>query len=440
MNNFEIQMQIANNIKKYSHIMVAFSGGLDSTVLLHALVQLRINILPNLKIHAIHIHHGLSMNADLWVNHCISVCDQWMVKIKVLYITIDTTKYGVEAAARKARYYAIANTIHHYETLVTAHHLDDQCETFLLALKRGSGPTGLSSMAHHMPFCNNEHIRPLLNISRIHLEKYAYYYKLKWVEDYSNKNNRFDRNFIRLHIIPALHNRWPYFSKSVARSAQLCAEQEKLLDELLKESLKRFIHSNKSLSIEGLLSMSEIKRYALLRRWISYFDVMMPTRTQIKKIWLEVAMARKDAHPKLQLGTKQIRRYRKYLFLLPLLPSLKERIITWDPTKILSLPDGLGTLQLNDTTGICVRVPKINEIISLRFVVYGKLRIKYQVHAQPIKKIWREYNIPPWERERIPMLYYNEELIAIIGVCITQSGQAIPNKPFWYIKWVKNFI
>ncbi|WP_225639553.1 tRNA lysidine(34) synthetase TilS [Candidatus Profftia sp. (ex Adelges kitamiensis)] len=438
MNSSTIHIKIANKIQGRSHIMIAFSGGLDSTVLLHSLVQLRMHITPYLQLYAVHVHHGISRYADLWVDHCELVCRKLLVTLKILRVNIISKHIGIEAASRNARYGAIASIISSQETLVTAQHLDDQCETFLLALKRGSGPTGLSAMASHMPFYNTEQIRPLLDISREQLEQYAMYYDLKWVEDDSNKDKRFDRNFLRLKVLPNLCYRWPHFTKAVARSASLCAEQEQLLDELLLSSLQSLMSKDNSLSINGLLSISTAKRSALLRRWIAHFQVMMPTREQLQKIWVEVAMAKKDANPIFQLGKKQIRRYRQHLYLLPLLSSLKEKIIFWHSGVFLQLPDGLGNLQLdNQKRGICIRAPKYNEVVSLRFTARGKIHLIDRPRSQTIKKIWQEYNIPPWKRDRIPMIYYNETLIAALGIFITQDGQGINGESLWNIYWKK---
>ncbi|MDN6114607.1 MAG: tRNA lysidine(34) synthetase TilS [Enterobacterales bacterium] len=439
MNSSEIQMRIASKLQGRSHLMVAFSGGLDSTVLLHALVQLRMQNFPHLQLRAAHVHHGLSRYADLWVDHCKSVCQQWQVPLHVLRVKVDAQRSGVEAAARDARYHAIAGLIGNHETLLTAQHLDDQCETFLLALKRGSGPTGLSAMASHMPFFSTEQIRPLLDISRAQLEEYAASYDLKWVEDDSNQDDRFDRNFLRLRVIPNLRDRWPHFPEAVARSASLCAEQEQLLDELLLDSLQSLMSEDDSLNIEGLLPMSEAKRYALLRRWIACFGVMMPTREQLQRLWNEVATAREDAEPQLQLGKNQVRRYRQHLYLLPPLRSLKTEVIAWDPRESLPLPDGLGELQLGER-GICVRAPRSDEVVSIRFAAHGTLRIVGRRHSRPIKKIWQEHNIPPWERERTPMLYYGETLIAALGVFITQDGQGMADRPVWNIHWTKDWM
>lgn len=210
-------------------ILVAFSGGLDSTVLLHQLVQWRTEN-PGVTLRAIHVHHGLSANADAWVTHCENVCQQWQVPLVVERVQLAQEGLGIEAQARQARYQAFARTLLPGEVLVTAQHLDDQCETFLLALKRGSGPAGLSAMAEVSEFAGTRLIRPLLARTRGELAQWALAHGLRWIEDESNQDDSYDRNFLRLRVVPLLQQRWPHFAEATARSAALCAEQESLLD------------------------------------------------------------------------------------------------------------------------------------------------------------------------------------------------------------------
>lgn len=203
-------------------ILVAFSGGLDSTVLLHQLVQWRTEN-PGVALRAIHVHHGLSANADAWVTHCENVCQQWQVPLVVERVQLAQEGLGIEAQARQARYQAFARTLLPGEVLVTAQHLDDQCETFLLALKRGSGPAGLSAMAEVSEFAGTRLIRPLLARTRGELVQWARQYDLRWIEDESNQDDSYDRNFLRLRVVPLLQQRWPHFAEATARSAALCA-------------------------------------------------------------------------------------------------------------------------------------------------------------------------------------------------------------------------
>ncbi|CNE87601.1 tRNA(Ile)-lysidine synthetase [Yersinia nurmii] len=426
---------IADNLRGQTCFLVGFSGGLDSSVLLHALVQLRASLLPSLTLRAIHIHHGLNPLAENWVEHCQAQCQGWNVPFEVVRVQLDTRHSGIEAAARTARYQAFSSHLAVGETLLTAQHLDDQSETFLLALKRGSGPAGLSSMAAVMPFADSQILRPLLAISRKQLERYAEDCQLEWIEDDSNQDDRFDRNFLRLKVLPVLSERWPHFSRSVARSAELCAEQEQLLDELLSESLAQLRQPDGSLAINGLALMSEAKRGALLRRWLAEKGVAMPAREQLQRIWNEVALARADAEPVLELAPHQVRRFRQHLYVLPRLEAITTPVLPWSVPSRLALPAGLGSLELTDDKGQKIRVPAENEPVSVRFGLQGNVRIVGRQHSRRAKKLWQELGIPPWERERIPLLYFGEQLIAAVGVFITPEGVAEEDGACWCVQW-----
>lgn len=257
-------------------ILVAFSGGLDSTVLLHQLVQWRTEN-PGVTLRAIHVHHGLSANADAWVKHCENICQQWQVPLVVERVQLAQEGLGIEAQARQARYQAFARTLLPGEVLVTAQHLDDQCETFLLALKRGSGPAGLSAMAEVSEFAGTRLIRPLLARTRGELEQWARQYDLRWIEDESNQDDSYDRNFLRLRVVPLLQQRWPHFAEATARSAALCAEQESLLDELLADDLAHCQTQQGTLKIAPMLAMSDARRAAIIRRWLAGQNAPMPS-------------------------------------------------------------------------------------------------------------------------------------------------------------------
>ncbi|MFJ5317379.1 tRNA lysidine(34) synthetase TilS [Pectobacterium versatile] len=416
-------------------ILLAYSGGLDSSVLLHLLVVLRQR--SGLPIRAAYIHHGLNPLADSWAEHCCQQCERWQVPFASLPVKVEAQNGGIEAAARTARYQALQAHLQEGEALLTAQHLDDQSETFLLALKRGSGPAGLSAMAAQSMLGHHRLVRPLLGISRLQLEAYAQRHQLGWIEDDSNQDERFDRNFLRRQILPRLTQRWPHFPSAVARSAQLCAEQEQLLDELLEESLQALCQPDGALSIDGLAPLSPVRRFALLRRWLAQQGATMPAREQLQRLWDEVATSRQDAEPVLQLNQMQIRRFRQYLYLLPLMPSLKDRIILWQsPSCPLSLPDNLGTLSLADN-GVAIRAPENGEAVSIRFSTSGTVHIVGRAHGRQIKKLWQELNVPPWWRDRTPLVFYNEQLIAAVGRFVTREGQVRENQPVWHIVWGK---
>lgn len=403
-------------------ILVAFSGGLDSTVLLHQLVQWRA-LHPEVALRAIHIHHGLSPHADSWVQHCESVCAQWQVPLVVERVHLEDDGLGIEAQARRARYQAFAQTLLPGEVLMTAQHLDDQCETFLLALKRGSGPAGLSSMGESSPFAGTQLIRPLLTQTREALEAWARQHELCWIEDESNQDDTYDRNFLRLRVTPLLQQRWPHFAQAVARSAALCAEQESLLDELLASDLANCITAHGTLLLAPLMMMSDVRRAALLRRWLAGLNAPMPSRDGLERIWQEVALAREDASPCFRLGEYEVRRYQSQLWWMKSVDGQSETVIPWLEWKTpLALPAGLGSVQLISAGEL--RMPQADEAVSIRFKAPGLLHIVGRNGGRKLKKIWQEQGIPPWRRDTTPLLFYGETLIAAAGVFVTREGAA----------------
>lgn len=353
----------------------------------------------------------------------------------VLPVQVDAHDGGVEAAARAARYQALQQHLHDGETLLTAQHQDDQSETFLLALKRGSGPAGLASMAAAAQSNGVWLQRPLLGMTREQLDAYARAYQLAWVEDDSNADERYDRNFLRRQVLPLLKRRWPHFPSAVARSAELCAEQEQLLDELLAESLATLRNADGALSVAALTPMSTARRFALLRRWLAEQGAHMPSRGQLTRLWEDVAASRDDANPCLQLGVWQVRRFRHYLYLLPAMNPLTEYVLPWQPAAApLPLPDNLGQLRVS-AQGTWMRQPHDDEAVTVRFGFQGYVQIVGRAHGRPIKKLWQELDVPPWLRERTPLIFYNDRLIAAVGRFVTREGQAASEDSGWFIDW-----
>lgn len=426
---------LASLLPPDAHCVVAFSGGLDSTVLLHQLVSWQ-RQQPQLRVRALHVHHGLSPNADRWAVHCQQVCQAWHLACDVLYVQLDAKMQGIEAAAREARYQALREQLQPGERLLTAQHLDDQCETLLLALKRGSGPAGLAAMPAQRELHGFWHLRPLLQTSRAQLEAYAAAHQLRWIEDESNGDSRFDRNFLRLHILPLLQARWPHFSRASARSAALCAEQEQLLDELLAEQLAELCDAHGALAFHPLLTVSEARRHALLRRWIAQQGGAMPSREALKRITTEVMQSREDANPCLRFGKFTLRRYRQRLYWLPPQPSLREYVLTWHISEApLRLPDGLGQLYASHEAGE-LRLPTPDEVVTIRFAAHGYYHLQGRAGGREMKKLWQELGVPPWQRERTPLIYYNQTLIAAPGVFVTREGAAPQGSAGWQAIWL----
>ncbi|MCT4710941.1 tRNA lysidine(34) synthetase TilS [Enterobacteriaceae bacterium H11S18] len=420
----------------HRNLLVALSGGLDSTVLLHQLVTLRDTLAPELQLRAMHVHHGLSPNADEWVQHCQRLCASWDVPLEVAHVQLADDGQGTEAQARAARYQALSRALLPGEVLLTAQHQDDQCETFLLALKRGSGPAGLAAMPAELDFSGTTLLRPLLGQSRAELERWAEAHLLTWIEDESNQDDAYDRNFLRLRVLPVLQQRWPHFSRSVVRSAELCGEQEALLDELLAEQLSSLMLSNGGLLVAPLASLSDIRRAALIRRWFAFHRAAMPSRAALQRVWDEIALSREDANPRLKLGEHEVRRFQGALYWVPQVDGQGDTVLNWKaPFAPLVLPAGLGTLNIGET-GQAVRAPLADEPVSVRFKASGNLHIVGRERGRTLKKIWQELQIPSWQRDTTPLIFYGEQLIAAPGIFVTREGQAT-EQPCWRIDWQK---
>lgn len=425
---------------KPSRLIVAFSGGVDSRVLLELAAQYA--QIHGIECCAVHVHHGLSNNADHWANQCQAWCEALSVPLAVERVSLDINSgESVEKLARDARYQAFQQHIRQGDVLVTGQHIDDQLETFLLALKRGSGPKGLSSMAQVMPFGEAFIVRPMLSVTRAGIEEFARNMGLTWVEDESNQDLRFDRNFIRHQVSPTLTDRWPSFRESVSRSAQLCAEQELLLDELLESPFKQALGDSQSLSIEALFEHSGLLRARLIRMWLSHCKQSMPSQKQLKLIWDEVACAQADANPKLVLNDAEVRRFNHQLYLVRETKDLSDWQSHLSMGESLTLPDGLGKLHLNSALSDNVSnkrdvqnfsLSNTSEALRVIFNPEGLSAHPFgRGHSRKLKKLFQEYQVPSWLRRRTPILMDGDRVIAVLGLFVDKNYEGQDCEALW---------
>ncbi len=425
---------------KPSRLIVAFSGGVDSRVLLELAAQYA--QIHGIECCAVHVHHGLSDNADHWANQCQAWCEALSVSLAVERVSLDINSgKSVEKLARDARYQAFQQHIRQGDVLVTGQHIDDQLETFLLALKRGSGPKGLSSMAQVMPFGEAFIVRPMLSVTRAGIEEFARNMGLTWVEDESNQDLRFDRNFIRHQVSPTLTDRWPSFRESVSRSAQLCAEQELLLDELLESHFQQALGDSQSLSIEALFEHSGLLRARLIRMWLSHCKQSMPSQKQLKLLWDEVACAQADANPKLVLNDAEVRRFNHQLYLVRETKDLSDWQSHLSMGESLTLPDGLGKLHLNSALSDSVSNKRdvqnfslSNTSEALRVIFNPEGLSAHPVgrgHSRKLKKLFQEYQVPSWLRRRTPILMDGDRVIAVLGLFVDKNYEGQDCEALW---------
>ncbi|MDP9500895.1 tRNA lysidine(34) synthetase TilS [Bisgaard Taxon 45] len=420
------QAEIAQLPATQHQFLIGFSGGLDSTALLLLFAKLR-EKQPHLQLRAIHIHHGLSANADAWVTHCQQICQQVAIPLIVEQVKIEQHK-GIEAGAREARYQAIRNHLLPNEMFATAHHQQDQTETFFLALKRGSGLAGLGAMQREstvycLPLC-----RPLLTFTRQMLLNYVNQAGFPWVEDESNTDSRYERNFLRHEILPRLRQRWPHFDDAVQRSAQHCFEQQQLLNELLQPEFAQHVDkAEHTFQLNDFVLLSPLKQRALLRLWLGQCGLPMPSKVQLCQLIQDVIFAKSDSQPQFQLGEHYVRRYQDKLYLTPHFADLSSLRLPIQIGETLTLPDHLGTLtlqqhaeQLHITWAhpqhtLTSLLPLTEERIEVRFRYSGKVRLSPTQANQDIKKLWQQHGVPVWLRQRIPLIFYADEFKSAVG-------------------------
>lgn len=424
---------IIDQLKPAETYWLGYSGGLDSHVLLHLLSYTQLNI------QAVYINHGLSVNANAWASHCEQVCRELAISFTTICVQAEAEiGQSPEAAAREARYQAFSQLLQPGDYLLTAHHQDDQAETLLLQLLRGAGSKGLASMPLLKPFAQGHQLRPLLEYSRAELLAYAKAHHLNWIEDESNSDTRFDRNFIRQQIMPALAQRWPAASRTIARAAKHLAEEGKTLAWFVARELAELVGSQaQTLSVSKLLTHTTIRQKLLVRAWLQQLALPTPSEAQLEQMLSSVVNSKQDAQPQVEWEAYQLRRYRDKLYVLPNRPSLAEpNIIPWDLKSPLILPRQVGSLTAELVLGQGLSQQQAQQgQVTIRFRQGGE-RCKPQgrIGTHPLKKLFQEWDIPPWLRDKVPLLYINEELAAVIGFCICEPFAAKVNEAGYKVK------
>lgn len=422
-------LQACPELRQVSRIVVGYSGGMDSTVLLHLLHEARAQGALTAPVHALHINHALQPDASRWQEHCQHVCASLGLPLRTERVQVDPlTGESLEECARNARHAVFASILQPGEVLVLAHHRDDQVETVLFRLLRGSGAAGLAGMPRRRTCGSGLLFRPLLGCSRADLLVYARDHDLAWIEDASNQDLRFDRNFLRATVLPLLRQRWPGLGGAVERSARLSGEVAHLLDALAAIDFSAAVGSQPGqLRIDALQKLDEARQRNLLRFWLQRLHVehgfAVPTHQVLQRIVSEVLAAAPDAEPLLSWGNDasavELRRHRNLLHVFAPLPALTASL-HWSIDKVLALPGPLGSLELQSVTG--PGLPR-NRLAEMRVCFRsGGEQVKPAGRpTRPLKKILQDAGIPPWLRERIPLLYVRDELVAVADLLICEG-------------------
>jgi tRNA(Ile)-lysidine synthase len=432
-------------------LCVALSGGADSTALLAALALTHPRVF---KLRALHVDHGLRPASKQWAAHCRALARRLGVPLKVLTTKVERSRgASLEAAAREARYHLLSNELHPGEVLLTAHHTDDQLETVLLQLLRGSGLPGISAMPALAPFANGLLARPLLSRSRAELEAWVREQGLTWIEDDSNVDESLDRNYLRRRVLPLIRDRWPGAATAVSRSARHVAEAQAILDTLARSDVGRASYGE-SLSIKSLRALPPARRRNALRFWITRAGYRAPDSRRLEEIAGPLLDARPDANPFVEWGGgaraprggARAQRHGDLLSLHPVAPPTTpppseqassrdttqpppatDLVWRWSDSTVCELPDNLGKLELEPDTRGPVNLDALPDLLTIRWRRGGeRLTPRPGGPRRALKNLLQEIHVPVAERARLPLLFSDEKLLAVADLLLDTTAQATP--------------
>jgi tRNA(Ile)-lysidine synthase len=407
--------------------VIALSGGLDSAVLAHALATTRERHGKSLL--AVHVDHQLNPESGDWTDHCRRLAGSLGIEFIAESVSVNAADAGgLEAAARAARYEALAPHTGGGDWLLSAHHRNDQAETLLLNLMRGSGPAGLAGIGQLAPFAAGWLARPLIDVSRVALQGYAEQHELSWIDDPANEDLRFDRNYLRHSVLPSLEQRWHGVVERLARSAGLAAEATLMLDELAAIDLQGVGGRVTRIEIDGLLALSDARQRNLLRYAVRQAGLPAPGAARLATVLDSVVRARKDAQPLVEWEGAEVRRYRGKLYLLP---PLVEQIWPVEGRSFAAAPvelgPDMGVLRLAPGAPRGLSGPILERGLCVRTRVGGEeIKLTGQRYTKKLKKLLQEEGVVPWMRERLPLVYAGEKLVAVADLWIAADAASEP--------------
>lgn len=412
---------------------LALSGGVDSVVLLHLLWRYR-QTYPSTEINVVHVNHGLSVNADKWQLFCADLCQKWQFEFAFEPLVLGIkSRQSLEAVAREKRYDALEKHSPSDAILLLGQHLDDQAETFLIRLKRGSGLLGLGGMkAVDKLTSGKKTFRPLLNISRHEIESYAQQHGLSHIEDESNQDDKFDRNFLRNQVLPLLNDRFNGFSRTVARVSNLLQSQQSLLDEYLKADAQLCIRDNTFL-LDEIKGFSEQRFNGLIRFWLSQNRLVLPSQKVLNQITAQAIQAKKDAQMNIQCQEYSIARYQNRLHICFAKKQMHD---------VLNI--GLEEINQNNVKFFVnyekgVRLPRASEQVNLRFSIGSeKFKLAGRNCTKSVNTWLKESHVAPWQRASFAGVYYNEQLVQVVGLGVAEEFVS-NNGVLWHQEEVNAF-
>lgn len=419
--------------------MLAYSGGVDSQALLHLFSDLGAG--SKFKFQAIHVNHGIHPHADSWADFCKRTCDSLGLELVTETVKVRKNRHGLEAAAREARYQALASHVSTSEhVLFTAHHQDDQAETLVLHLVRGSGVSGLAAMPEQRQIGSGILCRPLLNVGRDRIYEYARYHRLEWIEDESNTDPEIRRSFLRSRIFPELRQHWPNVTASLARTAGHMAEADKLLADIATLDMQSCLNSSKTaLLVSGLSKLSSERLRNLLRYRIRCCGLNMPSTNQLVQVEKLVNKKTRTAHAEIVWGDNWCRLYRDEVwFGVADAPVDRTKEYSWTPGHTHRIRLGNYCLMASDVIGDGLSKQRTGPNLLIRFRQGGeRCQLPGREHRTTLKNLFQQAGVPPWERKTMPLIYAGEQLAAVGDRWICGPFAARADEPAWSLSLQK---
>ncbi len=398
-------------------LVMAFSGGMDSTVLLHALAASPRARTRGLR--AIHVDHALHADSARWAAQCKAFAAQLDIPIEIVRVTVGRSGKGLEDAARTARMAAFEQALKPGEVIALAQHRDDQAETVLLKLLRGAGPEGLGGMRTLRELGAGWLWRPLLDINRRDLHEYAQAHSLHWIDDPSNMQTQLRRNFLRHEILPRLAQRWPDADAAIAHAANASRAAAEFIEAEARKALARLQGLDPAtLDWRGWLDLPDALRDPVLRLWLRELGLDEPAQPHVRELERQLSEAQEDRTPCIAFARTELRRYRELIYATrPSAPPPTDWQTDWDGTTALNLPDG-STLALQPPRRIDppLRVAHRN----------GGERIKPAgaTHTRELRLLLQEAGVPPWQRAHLPLVWLGDVLLAVGDLFLSDAGAA----------------
>lgn len=418
---------------------IAFSGGLDSTVLLNLCVQWhRAHPHQWQSVRALHINHQLQPNAEIMAQHCQQACVDLDVTCVVEQVRVTPSPgEGVEAAARKARYRVFRQHVQQGDLLLMAHHADDQAETVLFRLLRGAGPRGLAGIPRQRAVGAGQLCRPLLGVNRDRLQTWAAATGLKWIDDPSNLSDHYDRNFLRLRVMPLLRQRWPSLTARLARSAGHCDESQQLADQLARLHYQQCATDAGQLQVSALAALAWVAQKNLLRWWLAQAGFTPPANQRLQEGLRGLMTAAEDRQPRLDGDGYSIVRYRGLLCIVSASSvPLPEAPVRLQPNRPLAWPGGYLLL---DWVGAGPPIEPAPPLMVMRREGGERAQFHPGGPRKTLKHWLQDKGIPPWERDRLALVWQGENLVAIGGLWVAAGFQPTEKKGGWRLSWRRDF-